>query len=112
MCDRDLKPTRSRPEHSAASFCSGSEDALSTSAIPEGNGMLLYAVPRFPETNLMPKPTHPWHQNHSDEWEDDFQEEEVCNDPRKEASTATVMENGIKPPSLSYGAGAVARPRA
>ena len=27
-------------------------------------------------------------------------QDEVCNDPRKEASKARVIENGIKPPSL------------
>ena len=34
--DRGLNPTRSRAEHSATSFRSGSEDALSASAIPDG----------------------------------------------------------------------------
>ena len=33
--DRGLNPTRSRAEHSATSFRSGSEDALSASAIPD-----------------------------------------------------------------------------
>ena len=54
----------------------------------------------LPEKKLMPKPTHPWHRDHRDEWEDakmpkpahewhnhnDEQEgafqEEGCNDPR------------------------------
>ena len=59
-------------------------------------------APSFPEQKLMPKTTHPCHQDHKDEWEDakmptpaherhcdhsDEQEDgfqdEVCNDPRK-----------------------------
>ena len=47
--DRGLKQTRSPPEHSAASFRNGSEDALSASAIPEGNGVLPYVIPSLPE---------------------------------------------------------------
>ena len=50
----------------------------------------------------MPTPAHEWHCDHSDEQEDGFQEE-VCNDPRKEARKAKVMEYGIKSPSLSCG---------
>ena len=55
---------------------------------------------RFLKKNSMPKPAHPWHQNHRGEWEDakmpkpahewhnhndeheDAFQEEGCNDPR------------------------------
>ena len=54
----------------------------------------------FVEKNLVP--THPWHQDHSDEQEDGFQGE-GCNDPRQIGSKPNDMENGIKSPSLRIG---------
>ena len=68
--DRGLKPTRTRPEYSAASFRNGSEGALSASAIPEGDGVFPYVILSLPEKMLMSKPTHLWHQDPKDEWED------------------------------------------
>ena len=35
---------------------------------PEGTLVLTHM--QFLKKNLMPKPTHPWHQDHRDEWED------------------------------------------
>ena len=71
---------------------------------------------------LMPKPTHPWHQSHKDEWEDatmpkpahewhfdhcDEQEDgfqdEVATILAKVGSKPRVMENRIKSPSLRRG---------
>ena len=57
-----------------------------------------------PEKNLMPTPTHPWHQDHNDEQAHGFQGE-GCNDPRQIGSKPKDMENGIKSPSLRMGRG-------